>query len=1066
MPLRIFRSNRVETLQARLAQRLVAQPLADPFARETVVVPTYAMARWLNLGIARQQGIAANLDYPQPQRWLWSLATRLLDTVPVEDPCAADALAWPVFEALPDLLAQPAFEPLRRYLDDDDNGIKRWQLSQRIADCYDRYQSYRPDWIEGWTTGEQDDWQARLWRRVVTERGLTHRVATLRALRQRLDDASAAVALPQRVSLFAISRLAPAWLDIIHALAYRCEVLLFQHNPTDHYWADLVSEKQRARQRLDNPRTGDYLDSGNHLLTSWGRQGQALQDMLLDLAPVTADETEDSQAPVADNLLHALQASLFRLEQPSVELQAKDDSVSVHLCHSPMRECQVLHDRLLTLLDRHPELNSEDILVMVPDISRYAPYIEAVFQADASHRRPQLGWNLSDISVANGHPLVGVFLQLLNLPGCRFTHSEILSFLECAEIRAAFRIDAAMLDPIHRLVEDARVRWGIDADQRGELGLPRHHENTWQQAWQRIFAGYAMPDDSPWNGIAPLPRVDSNSGVAIAQFRQLFERLVYWRRRLASPAGANAWQLRLHQLIDEFFGTGNPDDDRLLPLRNAVGELGGQAARELDPELVRYWMEQQLASSQQPGHLYSGGVTFCGMQPMRNIPFAVICVLGMQDRDFPRRERPAEFDRLRGGWRPGDPHRGDEDRYLMLETLLCARRYLYFSYCARSLRDNSECQPSVLLRELLDYIDDHVIAGGSESASQAISQLHPMQPFSPRVYREPDPGYDPHWYDTACQLGETGSRPVAERWRRHPLEPVAVTVGSIDLDQLAGFFRHPLRFFYRHRLGIGLPRQDTVEDDEAFVLTGLQQWSVIDQLARQHLAGDPLQRSQFSARGLLPHGTAADAEWFRLMTEYRRLLENLDPYSGQAHTAQPVDCLLDGGRRLFGEARDYYPGLGLMHFSASKRPRAASLVTLWLHHLALCAGTSMPSSESSRLITAGSEGWRFEPIEPAEARGLLLDYWQVFEAGQDFPLPLFPDTSLAWAAGSSLEAARNAARRAWVGDRFRSIPGDRDDPVVRLALHGNPDDPLDDALFQGYAEGVFAPVLTRGAPVD
>jgi len=60
MALNILSSNRVEVLQSRLAQRIAEMPLQNPFATELIVVPTYAMGRWLNLRFAQQQGIAAN----------------------------------------------------------------------------------------------------------------------------------------------------------------------------------------------------------------------------------------------------------------------------------------------------------------------------------------------------------------------------------------------------------------------------------------------------------------------------------------------------------------------------------------------------------------------------------------------------------------------------------------------------------------------------------------------------------------------------------------------------------------------------------------------------------------------------------------------------------------------------------------------------------------------------------------------------------------------------------------------------------------------------------------------
>jgi len=1064
MALTIYRSNRVETLQIRLAQRLAEAPLAHPFAAETIVVPTYAMARWLNLSIARQQGIAANLCYPQPGEWLWSLAGSLLDEVPQQDPYARETLGWSIFDALPGLIEQTAFIPLRKYLADDDSGIKRWQLSQRIADCFDRYQSFRPEMIAAWSKGEHGHWQALLWRHLVAECRLPHRVELMQRLRQRLADDEPSGGLPQRVSLFALSQLEPAFFGIIHALSAHCEVLLFQHNPTDQYWADLVSEKAQARKRLQDPRQGDYYDSGNHLLTSWGRQGQTLQDLLLDLGPITSAEIEDNQPPVSAGLLHRLQASLFHLEQPRLDTVI-DDSISVQLCHSPLRECQVLHDRLLTLLDRHADLASEDILVMVPEISRYAPYIEAVFQHDPSHQRPNLSWNISDISVADGHPLVRVFLQLLNLPGCRFTRSEILSYLECAEIRKAFGIDPSMLDDIHRLLDSARVRWGIDAEQRRELGLPAVHENTWQQAWERIFAGYAMPSDAPWQDTAPISDIDTDGGIAIARFRYLFERLVYWRQQLGHATGATAWQQRLHRLVDEFLAPDNGLDDLLQPLRNAIGELGQTHSRDLGHVLIHYWMEKRLATSQQPGRLYSGGITFCGMQPMRNIPFAVICVLGMQDNAFPRRERPIEFDLMRDNWRPGDPHRGDEDRYLMLETLLCARRYLYFSYCGRSLKDNSECQPSVLLRELLDYIDG---CGSAQTPlSKQISQLHPMQPFSTKNFCDASPGYDRHWYDTACLLAQPSAPRPTAHWRHHALAATGEQEASIPLELLVRFFQHPLRFFYNTRLGIRIPRHSMIEDEEAFTLQGLHKWSIAEQLAQHYLAGEPIDRKLYSARGLLPHGRAADTEWFALLSEYHDLLDRLEPFREITPEIKFVDCQLEDGSRLYGEVNGCYRDHGLMQFSASKAIKSRALMSLWLNHLALCASGQLPQQESSQLFAPSTHGWRFNWMEASTAGRLLGDYLALFQQGQQYPLPVFPETSYTWASHSDPELARSKAFAVWNGSGFNAgASGEHTDAFIQLALHNNTVEPLQDELFERCARQIYGPAIEHGGPLD
>ncbi len=1067
MPLTILSSNRIETLQSRMTQQLAAQPLRDPFAQEVIVVPTYAMSRWLNLRIAQQQGIAANIGYPQMGEWIWTLAGSVLDDAPRQDPYSKEALDWQVFSLLPGLLEHESFALLGRYLKDDLNGLKRWQLAQRIADAFDRYQLYRPEKILAWSTGNEHHWQARLWRKIITSRKQAHRLDVLSSVIDRLTDDTLPIKLPERISLFAMSRLPPVFIKFVHALAGRTELILYQHNPTDQYWADLVSEKEKARKRLSNPDHVEYFDTSNSLLASWGKQGQAMQDLLLDLGSITATEIEASHSPGNASILECLQASLFTLESPPPRTTI-DDSVSVHICHSPMRECQVLHNQLLALLDRHDDLSSEDILVMVPEISRYAPYIEAVFQHDASGQRPSLAWNISDVSVSDGHPLVGVFLQLLKLPTSRFTRSEVLAYLECPEVRDRFSIETQMLEDIYQLVESAQIRWGVDADQRLAMGLPPTHENTWQQAWERFFAGYSMATDDLWQGIAPITEIGTESGIAIARFRYLFERLVYWQQKLASAASIEVWQHRLHQLIEDFFSLHDVTDDLLQPLRNAIAKLGQSESVELSPALVSYWMEQQLKTSQQPGFLYSGGITFCGMQPMRNIPFPVICVLGMQDTAFPRTEHSAEFDLMRQQWRPGDPHNGDEDRYLMLETLLCARRYLYFSYCGRSLKDNSECQPSVLLRELLDYMDSCFdTADGRPPASRQISQVHPMQPFSSRNFQPEAAGFDRYWYETAVQL--EASRPLVQTpsWPREKLPRLTDIDHDTDLSALVRFFAHPIRYFFNSRLGIKIPVQATSTDEENFSLQGLQKWQLGERLAADFLRGSRSSAQQLSAEGLLPHGRVADCGWLSLQSEYKSLLDQLEPFRDLPSTSRIIECDLTDELFLHGEVEACYADIGLMHFSASKSVSSRALISLWLNHLALCATQQLASDEISQLIIPNSKGRRFKCIEAGSAKALLANYVHLFQRGLDYPLPVFPDTSYAWASQADPEVAMTKALIAWNGGSFKNAPrGEREDEFVRLVLHNRAPGPFADTMFQEYAQQIYSPAIEHGGDND
>ncbi len=179
MALQLISANRVESLLDELARRLVSPRLASAFKAEIIVVPSPAMGRWVNLQLADRHGVAANQQYPLPAAWIWELTGKLLDYVPPVDPLERSSASWKIHALLPGLLELPAFHSLHHYLGEDRGELKRWQLSARIADVFDRYQFYRPELIRHWSQGNDDDWQALLWRKLIAAQPRNHRVAIL-----------------------------------------------------------------------------------------------------------------------------------------------------------------------------------------------------------------------------------------------------------------------------------------------------------------------------------------------------------------------------------------------------------------------------------------------------------------------------------------------------------------------------------------------------------------------------------------------------------------------------------------------------------------------------------------------------------------------------------------------------------------------------------------------------------------------------------------------------------------------------------------------------------------------
>ena len=1061
------------------------------------------MARWVNLRLAASCGVAANVRYPLPASCVWDVARQLLGDLPETDPLSVDAMTWRIFALLPALLPQPAFGTLRRYLEQDADGRRRWQLAARIADVFDRCQLYRPELIRAWTAGAaagaeaaEHPWQPLLWQRLVAGSEAVQRVAVLDRLLQALDKPKAVAALPDRLALFALSSLPPVLVRVFRALAQLIPVELYLHVPSDEFWADLVSQKTLARQRLARPSEADLWEVGNPLLGSWGRQGQALQDLLLEgEAPLAEHDAYATDWP--ETLLGRLQRDLFALTQVPEPAERTaldpDDSVQLHLCHSPARECQVLHDALLAMFQAEPDLTPEDVLVMVPDIGRYAPDIEAIFDryrpgATAAGDEPGaadrfMPWNLSDIAVADEHPLVRVFLRLLELPESRFAQSEVLSYLDVPELAAHFGLDADAVVQVRNWVAAANLRWGLDAAHKARLGLPAMEQNTWAQAEARLFAGYALGGADGFAGIAPVAGVEGGAALALGGFWRLLERLQTAAGRLTAPRSAVDWQHELGRLLADLFGERDDADGRLQRIRDAIAELADQAGgidEPLSPQLVRQWLTTRLGESteRRGGRWFSGGVSFCGMRPLRSLPFKVICVLGLDDEVFPRRDRPVEFDPMRPGWRPGDPRKADEDRYLFLETLLGARRRLYLSYVGRDSRNNTERQPSVLLRELTDHIDQYFVAADGRRLSEVITRAHPLQPFSPARFAPEASSFDEHWCRIARRVQQAAAGPAAPApvdWPSAMLPEAPETLREVTLKQLERFLVHPVRYFVQTRLGVYLHDTEPEPDEEPFALDQRDGWALKTRLLQDRLAERPATAERLSAEGLLPHGAFGSLALAHKQQELAPLEDALSPYAGQSAGRLQLDLTFGADPtdswRLSGQVDGLYPGLGLLRWRAGML-RGEDRLRLWLAHLARWAVTdaaSVDSPEPSVLFAQGKDGHECialtGALPQAEARLRLGELLALYRQGVDRPLPIFRAASYAFAAAWKDDdedprmRALSAAHGAWQGNSYRAIPGDGDDAYVQLVLRDATGDPLLHPDFERLALALYRPLL-------
>lgn len=313
MPLNLYTSNRMEVLVDTLKAAL-REPLASPFTQEVIVVQSRGMQRWLSMELASRFGVWANGHYPFPNAMVQKLFGALFSEKPDTSSFAPEVMSWRIMRLLPELLDTEPFGTLRRYLADDPDGLKLFQLSEKIADTFDQYTLFRPEMLSAWEAGESqpagEEWQPVLWRKLADGEGM-HRGRMKELFCRQLSPLSPGVKeIPERITLFGISYLPKFHLDMLSAVARVTEVNLFLLSPTREYWGDILARK--AIVRLPEEERALRME-GNPLLASLGRIGRDFSDMIIDMSDSAFHQEERYDDPGEECLLHGLQSDILNL---------------------------------------------------------------------------------------------------------------------------------------------------------------------------------------------------------------------------------------------------------------------------------------------------------------------------------------------------------------------------------------------------------------------------------------------------------------------------------------------------------------------------------------------------------------------------------------------------------------------------------------------------------------------------------------------------------------------------------------------------------------------------------
>ena len=593
-----------------------------------------------------------------------------------------------------------------------------------------------------------------------------------------------------------------------------------------------------------------------------------------------------------------------------------------------------------------------------------------------------------------------------------------------------------------------------------------------------MLLGYATGAGVSFNDIEPYPEVGGLDAALAGSLAELVESLLAWREQLDQDLRPLEWGQRARAMMARFFRAGSEEDRLMLNQLDEALQCWLEICENAlfdEPVPLAVMREAWLRELDQPAlthQFVSGGVTFCTLMPMRAVPFRVVCLLGMNDGDFPRRAQHADFDLLNlpGLARPGDRSRRDDDRYLMLEALLAARDKLYVSWVGRNVRDNTEQPASVLVSQLRDYL-----AAGWDLDLEERTTVHALQPFSRRYFERGGLlTYAGEWRSAHREgAGSENDADAADAANAaddalppYELEPDY----RLKLGELNSFLRQPARYFFRRRLGVNFTDLEVVgEDEEPFSLDALDRYfledTLLDDSGTPEAQGEVRQvlearAGRLAREGVLPIGLVGRqwqqqlveelvpvrSSWLALGARYPQAAPKLAVslvLSGTDAGAAPLqlDDWIDR-LRSNGEHTVWLLQISSKVLDRKGEPRADKLIAPWLRQLAAGATGNVVAG----YLVARDAIVEMAPIAQDEALAALERLARLWRDNLDRPLEVACKTALAHLQGGDAretydggfetdgEVADPCLARLW--PEFALLRASGGWPAVAEALYG------------------------------
>jgi exodeoxyribonuclease V gamma subunit len=761
MTIELFFSNQIEVLAEKLSANLSLElsELKNKFDPMIVIVPNQNMAKWLQLTLAKLQGILLLVRFDFMEKGLWNLMTELDQDLKALRLMDYKMRTLKLIQCLNGVtLDTPDLAPIADYLLDScgnkriDFAPRLWQLTQRLAVLFSEYEHYRYDMIHSWKKGKKAEnsmerCQQYLYTSAFQADVNGHRTKTTTFVTL-FDDVKKKLhyhRIPMEkvqsrtIHIFGMSQISNVYLDLMDRLSVCHSFYIYTLNPSQEFWEDVQTPKEIRRyqkkqvisQTIWEKKESEqphFQNQVHPLLAAWGKPGRENIRQLCALTGYTFHACYRQTEP-QNTVLQKLQNDILTLSGESRLRLNQDRSLQIFASPSKFREVETVYNTICYNLDTDETLKSTDIAILVPDMNLYKPVFDAVF-----NQSPKiLSYNLVD-SNAQSESLYGqAIIQILKLTQGRFTRKAVFELLLNPCFMQRWDIGVDEIRDWADWAEELNIFHTYSRNDPNVKDKSRKERFSWKQALQRLRLGRIMslPDEDilqkrDYCDVMPFTNLASTNLEVLEKFCLVIETLHDQVQKLSKFSGhLLKWARLFASVCDVLIQVPNNNRGESIVQRSlfyGMEDLNAIFSQDSNPDKEKWNIELfkeyvlflLKGISGGRGDYLTSGVTISALFPMRPIPFKIMFILGMEEGRFPGREVVSALD-LRQKYRLlEDITLPERNCYLFLEMLLSVRRRLYLGYVARDLQKDRGMQPCSVINQLTDYIENTTLCDGEE----------------------------------------------------------------------------------------------------------------------------------------------------------------------------------------------------------------------------------------------------------------------------------------------------------------------------------------------------------------